>query len=196
MINDEYSEQELKLALSILGRRKQSEFIEMLYYILEDDTPLFIEMFGGQQIKVPTKFEFLKTIKQVRTFLMIVNNVDKTDVFSRVSYKTKLPLEKIYARFIASYDLLIQSRKIDEIDIDLTDVNLKTLEQLYLTAKEEYNRAKDIINDKDNKDDIELDEKELDTSNNNKAEEIKQEDFNDTSFDEIDNKQLSLFSIF
>lgn len=142
VINGKYSEQELKLTLSLLGKKKQSSFIELIYYILEEDTPLFIELFGGQVVKIPTKYEFFKSDKQVKIFLFIVNHLNDFNVFNLASYKTNLNVEKIYETFVNCYELFVYLKPKEQIEIELEQDKLSRLEQLYLSAKQELERIK------------------------------------------------------
>ena len=86
VIKHEFKEIETKLALLALSSKKQNEFIEMLYYILENDTPLFFELFGGQLLKIPSKNEFLKAENSIRLFLYTVAHLNKPNPFIYTSY--------------------------------------------------------------------------------------------------------------
>lgn len=151
VINGKYTEQELKLTLSLLGKKKQSSFIELVYYLLEDDTPLFIELFGGQVVKIPTKYEFFKSDKQVKIFLFIINHINDFNVFNLTSYKTNLSIEKIYETFINCYELFVYLKPKEQIEIDLNQEQLSRLEQLYFSAKQEIERIKLFKSENENK---------------------------------------------
>ena len=100
VINSDYTEDDIKLTLFALSQKKQLQFIDMLYYLLEDDTPLFFELFGGQFLKIPTKTEFVRMNKNIKVFLFIVEKRNSDDPFKLASYKFGLYLEKIALLFI------------------------------------------------------------------------------------------------
>jgi hypothetical protein len=142
VIKHEFKDIETKLALLSIANKKQCEFIEMLYYILENDTPLFIELFGGQLLKVPTKNEFLKAENSIRLFLYTVAHSDKADPFICTSYRFGVYMDRIYANFIDNYEIFIKNKPIKEIELDVTNSDLDKLEKMYVLAKESLSKIK------------------------------------------------------
>lgn len=143
VIKHEFKDIETKLALIALSNKKQCDFIEMLYYILENDTPLFIELFGGQLLKVPTRNEFLKAENSIRLFLYTVAHADKTDPFICTSYRFGVYMDRIYSNFIDNYEMFVKNKPIKEIEFDVTNSDLDKLEKMYVFAKESLSKIKD-----------------------------------------------------
>ena len=114
----------------------------MLYYILENDTPLFFELFGGQLLKIPSKNEFLKAENSVRLFLYTVAHLKKQDPFIYTSYKFGIYMDRVYANFIDNYNIFIKNKPDNEIDLDVTIDDLERLEEMYYSAKESLDKIK------------------------------------------------------
>lgn len=136
VINNKFSNDDVKLTLFYLATKKQSEFIDMLYYILEDDTPLFFELFGGQLLKIPTKSEFSRTNRNIKVFLYIIEKAGIDDPFKLASYKFGLYLDRLATIFIDCYDSFIKNKPIENIDLNLKERDLEKIESLYNVALE------------------------------------------------------------
>jgi len=136
LLNNKYSDVDIKLTLFCLANKKQNEFIDMLYYILEDDTPLFFELFGGQLLKVPTKSEFSRTNRNIKVFLFLAERTKLEDPFKLASYKFNLFLNRIALIYIDCYELFIKDKDIESINLDIDELDLSELEKLYIKAKE------------------------------------------------------------
>jgi hypothetical protein len=143
VIKHEFKDIETKLALLALANKKQCDFIEMLYYILENDTPLFIELFGGQLLKIPTKNEFLKAENSIRLFLYTVAHSDKPNPFICTSYRFGVYMDRVYSNFIDNYEIFIKNKPMSEIELEVTNKDLDALEKMYLIAKESLAKIKD-----------------------------------------------------
>ena len=135
LLNNKYSDNDIKLTLFYLANKKQNEFIDMLYYILEDDTPLFFELFGGQVLKIPTKSEFSRTNRNIKVFLFLAERTKLEDPFKLASYKFNLFLNRIAIIYIDCYELFIKDKDIENINLEIDDVDLSELEKLYIKAK-------------------------------------------------------------
>ena len=142
VIKHEFKEIETKLALLALSSKKQNEFIEMLYYILENDTPLFFELFGGQLLKIPSKNEFLKAENSIRLFLYTVAHLNKPNPFIYTSYKFGIYMDRVYSNFIDNYNIFIKNKPDNEIELDVTIDDLEKLEEMYYNAKESLEKIK------------------------------------------------------
>ena len=142
VIKHEFKEIETKLALLALASKKQNEFIEMLYYILENDTPLFFELFGGQLLKIPSKNEFLKAENSIRLFLYTVAHLNKPNPFIYTSYKFGIYMDRVYSNFIDNYNIFIKNKPDNEIELDVTIDDLEKLEEMYYNAKESLEKIK------------------------------------------------------
>lgn len=142
IIKHEFKEIETKLALLALANKKQNEFIEMLYYILENDTPLFFELFGGQLLKIPSKNEFLKSENSVRLFLYTVAHLNKPNPFIYTSYKFGIYMDRVYSNFIDNYNIFIKNKPDNEIELDVTLDDLEKLEEMYCDAKASLDKIK------------------------------------------------------
>ena len=143
VIKHEFKDLETKLALLALSTKKQCDYIDMLYYILENDTPLFIELFGGQLLKIPTKNEFIKAENSIRLFLYTVAHSDKPNPFICTSYRFGVYMDRVYSNFIDNYDIFIKNKPISEIELEMTNKDLDALEKMYLIAKDSLTKIKD-----------------------------------------------------
>lgn len=207
VIKHEFKEIENKLALLSLSNKKQCEYIEMLYYILEKDTPLFFELFGGQVLKIPTKNEFLKAENNIRLFLYTIAHADRTNPFIHTSYKFGICMDRVYANFIDNYEIFVMNKPENEIEFDITLEGLHRLEDMYILSKTELEKIKkdSSLNKKYGKATNKkvIDEKTNSTQQSDNESVLLEADF-DYSFDkeddlsidnyeELNSKQLSLF---
>lgn len=136
VINNKYSNNDVKLSLFYLATKKQNEFIDMLYYILEDDTPLFFELFGGQTLKIPTKSEFSRINRNIKVFLYLTEHAKLDDPFKLASYKFSLYLDRLASIYIDCYNIFVKNKPIENIDLNIRECDVLQLEELYNRAIE------------------------------------------------------------
>lgn len=152
VINNSHTENDIKLTLFALSQKKQAQFIDMLYCILEEDTPLFFELFGGQILKIPTKTEFTRTNNAIKIFLFLIKKRKYDEPFKYASYKFNLYLDKIVSSYIEYYEFFIKDKTLDQIDLNINNLeqnDFVILEKIYISAKEILSKIKE--NPKENK---------------------------------------------
>lgn len=103
LAKEEPSREELEKLLEILRRVKGTTLFDFLYYILADETLMFLDMFSGDTLKIPQRDEVLKLMDYARIWVFVKNNENDPEVVRKAAARFKRRTQSIQ-RIVAKVD--------------------------------------------------------------------------------------------
>lgn len=107
ILKNNCSKTELQEVLCFFSKKQKDNTFDLLYYLLEDDIALFLELFGGKKIEVPSKLEIIKKLNELKLFNYIISYADKEDIFEKTSDKFKTEIKRVYSIYRKYYQVFM-----------------------------------------------------------------------------------------
>lgn len=98
---------EMQEAMCFFSKKQKTNIYDILYSLLEEDTMLFFELFGGKKLEIPSKLELIKKINEIKIFNYIILNILKTDIIKEASEVFKIELKRVYNVYVNCFNIFM-----------------------------------------------------------------------------------------